>query len=165
MPGAPAKTELEQAVFTACELIAFLKGQRGLVLVQLFNGFDRAQGQPIYQPLALHMFEEALAAPGVACMSSIAPGNSGLTGILYADREPFASYAAHLASFGCQANVVAGSEYYVLLIGRLLGYKTENILGYVATRWGHPASPETVAQVRRGYLGTCKLYVDVYACV
>jgi hypothetical protein len=64
----------------------------------------------------------------------------GLTGILYADREPFASWARHLASFGCQANAVAGSAYYKLLIGLLLGYKPENVLAYVAASGEQPSA-------------------------
>jgi hypothetical protein len=70
----------------------------------------------------------------------------GLTGIVYADREPFASWARHLASFGCQANAVAGSAYYKLLIGQLLGYKTDNVLAYVAAS-GEPVSAELQKQV------------------
>jgi hypothetical protein len=69
-----------------------------------------------------------------------------LTGIVYADREPFASWARHLASFGCQANTVAGSAYYKLLIGQMLGYKQENVLAYVASS-GEPASAELQKQV------------------
>ncbi|WIA17916.1 hypothetical protein OEZ85_009410 [Tetradesmus obliquus] len=145
-PGDPVKTQLQQAVFTAGELAAFLQGQRGIALVQLFNGWEPSKGQPIYNPLAIHMLEQALAAPGVAFISSVAPGGVGLTGILYADREPFASWAMHLASFGCQANAVAGSAYYKLLIGQLLGYKLEHVLGYVASS-GEPASAQLQQQV------------------
>eukprot|EP00882_Tetradesmus_deserticola_P023574 GHRQ01025667.1.p1 GENE.GHRQ01025667.1~~GHRQ01025667.1.p1 ORF type:complete len:187 (+),score=47.30 GHRQ01025667.1:244-804(+) len=133
-------------MFTAGELAAFLQGQRGIVLVQLFNGWDPSKGQPLYNPLALLMMEQALSAAGVAHVSSVAPGGVGLTGILYADREPFASWAAHLASFGCQANTVAGSAYYKLLIGLLLGYQLENVLGYVAAS-GEPATAQLQQQV------------------
>ncbi|KAF8064601.1 AOX4 [Scenedesmus sp. PABB004] len=145
-PGGPIKSELQQAVFTAGELGALLAGQRGVVLVQAFNGWDAAMGQPLYNPLAITMLERAAAAPGVGCVSSVAPGGVGLTAILYADREPFASWARHLASFGCQSNVVAGSVYYKLLIGQLLGYKLENVLGYCAAS-GEPATPQLQAQV------------------
>jgi hypothetical protein len=106
------RSELEQALNTAGELSALLGGQRGLVLIQLFNGWDPAKGQPLYSPLAIHMLEQALAAPGIGHCCSVAPGGVGLTAILFANHEPFASYAAHLASFGCQANAVAGSAYY-----------------------------------------------------
>lgn len=101
-PGDPLKTDREQALFTAGELAAFTAGHRGVALVQLFNGWDRSKGQPMYSPFALEMLARALAAPGVAARASVAPGGAGLTAIVYADREPFASWAAHLASFGCQ---------------------------------------------------------------
>ena len=42
-------------------------------------------------------------------------------------QEPWSAWAKHLASFGCQANVVAGSPYYKMLIGRLCGYTEENV--------------------------------------
>jgi hypothetical protein len=58
--------------------------------------------QPVYTPFALPLLERALAAPGVGFVGSVAPGGAGLTAVLHADREPFASWAAHLASFGCQ---------------------------------------------------------------
>eukprot|EP00878_Enallax_costatus_P009352 GHUV01009774.1.p1 GENE.GHUV01009774.1~~GHUV01009774.1.p1 ORF type:complete len:377 (+),score=87.89 GHUV01009774.1:500-1630(+) len=147
-PGDPIKTAVQQAVFTAGELAALLAGQRGVTMVQLWNGWDPTKGQPIYNPLAITMLEKVLTAPGISCCSSVAPGGVGLTGIVYADREPFASWALHLASFGCQANVVAGSSYYKLLIGQLLGYKLENVLGYVAAS-GEPASPALQQQVAR----------------
>jgi len=145
-PGDPIKTDLQQALFTAGELAAFLAGQRGLALVQLWNGWDPSKGQPLYNPCAITMLERVLAAPGVGYLSSMAPGGVGLTGIVYADREPFASWARHLASFGCQANAVAGSAYYKLLIGQLLGYKPDNVLAYVAAS-GEPASQELQQQV------------------
>ena len=94
-----------------------MAGQRGLVLVQLWNGWDPAKGQPLLDsPLALHMLEVALAARGVAALSSVAPGGVGLTGVVFANREPFAAWAAHLASFGCQSNAVAGSAYYKVCV-------------------------------------------------
>lgn len=117
--------------------------------VQLWNGWDASRGQPVYTPFALTMLERALAAPGVAARSSVAPGGVGLTAVLYADREPFVSWAAHLVSFGCQANVVAGSAYYKLLIGLLLGYSEANVVGYVSASEGAPPSAELQKQVCR----------------
>lgn len=145
-PGDPIKTDLQQAIFTAGEIAALLLGQRGLVLVQMFNGWDPSKGQPLYNPFTLHTLERALSAPGVGFRSSVAPGGVGLTAVLYADREPYASWAEHLCSFGCQANIVAGSAYYKLLIGQLLGYKLENVLGYMAAS-GEPASAQLQQQV------------------
>lgn len=54
-------------------------------------------------------------------------GGLGLTAILSGKAEPYRSWAAHLASFGAQAALIADSPYYKLLIGRVLGYKEENI--------------------------------------
>lgn len=42
--------------------------------------------------------------------------------------------------------MVAGSTYYKLLTGLLLGYKPENVLGYIAAS-GIPASAEVQQQV------------------
>ena len=50
-------------------------------------------------------------------------GGIGLTAVVYVDREPWNKWGPHLASFGFQANAVAGSPYYRLLCGLLLGYK------------------------------------------
>ena len=96
------QTPLENALLPAGELAALLAGRRGVALLQLFNGWDRSKGQPVYTPFALTLLERALAAPGVGVVPSVAPRGAGLTAVLYADREPFASYARHLASFGCQ---------------------------------------------------------------
>lgn len=52
--------------------------------MQLWNGWDASKGQPIYNPLALHMLERVLEAPGVGHCSSVAPGGVGLTAVLYA---------------------------------------------------------------------------------
>jgi hypothetical protein len=77
-PGDPIKTDLQQAMFTAGELAALLSGQRGIALVQLWNGWDASKGQPLYNPCAIAMLERVLAAPGVACCSSMAPGGEQL---------------------------------------------------------------------------------------
>jgi len=56
------------------------------------------------------------------------------------------AHSTHAYTNTPQANVIAGSDYYKLLIGQLLGYKTENVLGYVAAS-GFPASKEVQQQV------------------
>lgn len=74
-------------MFTAGELAALLSGQRGIGLVQLWNGWDASKGQPLYNPCAIAMLERVLAAPGVACCSSMAPG--GETCILRPGQKGF----------------------------------------------------------------------------
>ncbi len=90
-----------------------------MVIVQLWNGFEPARGQPLYDPFVVHLVEAALRHPGIKATTSVAPGGVGLTAVLYADREPWSAWGPHLASFGCQANAVAGSAYYKVLIGEL----------------------------------------------
>jgi hypothetical protein len=58
-------------------------------------------------------------------------GGLGLTAILCAKAEPWRAWGAHLAGFGAQAALVADSAYYKLLIGRMLGYKEENIRHHI----------------------------------
>jgi hypothetical protein len=61
-------------------------------------------------------------------------GGLGLTAILCAKAEPWRAWGAHLAGFGAQAALVADSAYYKLLIGRMLGYKEENIHHHIQVR-------------------------------
>lgn len=77
-PGDPIKSDLQQGLFTAGELAALLAGQRGIALVQLWNGWDASKGQPLYNPCAITMLERVLAAPGVAYCSSLAPGGESV---------------------------------------------------------------------------------------
>ncbi|PNH08246.1 hypothetical protein TSOC_005248 [Tetrabaena socialis] len=119
--------------------------KRGVVIVQLWNGFDPSKGQPLYEPWVVQLLEAALATPGVRYTASLAPGGLGLSAVLWADREPWSAWGPHLASFGCQANTVAGSPYYKVLIGKILGYKDDNIYGYVRAVGGG-LTPAVVAQ-------------------
>lgn len=145
-PGAPEKTPLQSCTLTAGELVSLLTGQRGVVIVQLWNGFEPARGQPLYDPFVVHLVEAALRHPGIRAVTSVAPGGVGLTAVLYADREPWSAWGPHLASFGCQANAVAGSAYYKVLIGKILGYSDANIAAYVRSVGGG-YTPAVVAQV------------------
>ncbi|EFJ46671.1 hypothetical protein VOLCADRAFT_92874 [Volvox carteri f. nagariensis] len=202
-PGAPPKTDLQSLTLTAGELVSLMQGKRGVVIVQLWNGFDRSRGQPLYDPWVVDLIEAALRTPGVRALPSVAPGGVGLTAVLFADKEPWSAWGPHLASFGCQptaqpqfvrgtltppyiagvcstrpwfvlteppssplgavprifpshprtaaqssgaANTVAGSAYYKVLIGKILGYSDENIYGYVRSVGGG-LTPAVIAQV------------------
>ncbi|GLI69440.1 hypothetical protein VaNZ11_014052, partial [Volvox africanus] len=145
-PGAPEKTAVQSLTLTAGELVSLMQGKRGVVIVQLWNGFDRSRGQPVYDPWVIDLLEAALRTPGVRAMPSVAPGCVGLTAVLFADKAPWNVWGPHLASFGCQANTVAGSAYYKVLIGKILGYNDENIYGY-ARSVGGGLTPDVVSQV------------------
>jgi len=58
----------------------------------------------------------------------------GLTLITATKKQPHRAWAQHLAGFGAQASIVAGSPYYKLLIGRVCGYKEPNILHHINVR-------------------------------
>ncbi|GIL74705.1 hypothetical protein Vretimale_2339 [Volvox reticuliferus] len=145
-PGAPEKTAMQSLTLTAGELVSLMQGKRGVVIVQLWNGFDRSRGQPVYDPWVVDLLEAALRTPGVRAVPSVAPGGVGLTAVLFADKEPWNVWGPHLASFGCQANAVAGSAYYKVLIGKILGYSDENIYGYVRSVGGG-LTPDVISQV------------------
>ena len=49
--------------------------------------------------------------------------------------------AKHLASFGAQAALVAGSPYYQYLVGRVLGYREANIDAHVRSSGGRLTAP------------------------
>ena len=59
-----------------------------------------------------------------------------MTATAHANAAPWAQRAAHLASFGAQAALVAGSPYYQLLVGTILGYTRENVDAHVAEKGG-----------------------------
>mmetsp|Transcript_14022 Transcript_14022/g.30350 ORF Transcript_14022/g.30350 Transcript_14022/m.30350 type:complete len:369 (-) Transcript_14022:363-1469(-) len=145
-PGAPEKTEVQAQTLTAGELLALEQGQRGVVIVQLWNGWDPSRGQPLTQPYVLQLLLRLISTPGIKYLTSTAPGGVGLTAVLYADKEPWSKWAQHLASFGCQANTVAGSPYYKLLIGRMLGYSEDNVVNYVRSTGGG-LTPQVMSQV------------------
>lgn len=110
-PNDPPLTELQTALLNAGELLSLLQGKRGVALVQLHVGWDAKAGQPVLRPLTLTVLEQALAAPGVRVQLVPTPGNPklGLTAVVYADKEPWSSWAAFLAGFGCQVLLSLGA--------------------------------------------------------
>eukprot|EP00195_Chlamydomonas_chlamydogama_P007386 CAMPEP_0202904644 /NCGR_PEP_ID=MMETSP1392-20130828/30463_1 /ASSEMBLY_ACC=CAM_ASM_000868 /TAXON_ID=225041 /ORGANISM="Chlamydomonas chlamydogama, Strain SAG 11-48b" /LENGTH=321 /DNA_ID=CAMNT_0049592387 /DNA_START=167 /DNA_END=1135 /DNA_ORIENTATION=+ len=135
---------------SAGELLALLTGQRGVAMVQLHVGWDSGAPQPVHNPLVIPLLRQAVTNPDLCVAMSSAQGGLGLTAMLSAKKEPFKSWAAHLASFGAQAALVADSPYYKLLIGRVLGYKEEHIIAHIQSSNG-PGQPskEVVAAVER----------------
>jgi hypothetical protein len=151
-PGAREKTPIESETMTAGELICLLTGSRGISTVQVYNGWDSSKGQPLYQPWVLELVERCLVHPDLAALISTAPSDKdeilGLTLILYVNKEPFSSYAKGLAAFGFQSNIVAGSAFFKLLCGILLGYKEENCRSYVkSTSPPGSLTPALITQV------------------
>ena len=66
---------------------------------------------------------EAAGDAGIAATMVPIPGqpvSKGLTALLHSSTAPYPQHAEHLASFGAQAALVAGSPYYQLLVGLIL---------------------------------------------
>ena len=74
--------------------------------------------------------------------------DKGLTATAHAEKSPWKERAAHLASFGAQAALVAGSPYYQLLVGSILGYAPRNIEAHVVEKGG-AISPAVAAEAER----------------
>ncbi|GLC60405.1 hypothetical protein PLESTB_001608700 [Pleodorina starrii] len=167
-PSDPPASDDARALFTAGELACLLEGRRGVVLLQLHVGWDAHDRVPPYgpyKPLSLRLLREALERPDIVsyCSSAPVPGAAGaaaaagnpaygLTMVLCADKEPYRSWGAHVASFGCQAALEAQSPYYKLLIGRILGYRPDNIAHYIQEKHGRAPSGEVVAAVEQQLL-------------
>ena len=147
--GAPAEfvetDPKRQATNNAGELLALLEGHRGVVMTQLWAGWEDSDSQqPVDAPFALRALRECAGDARVAIVPASVPGmpaRKGLTAIMSAAESPFLEQAKHLASFGAQAALVAGSPYYQYLVGRVLGYTEANIDAHVRSRGGRLTAP------------------------
>lgn len=126
----------QQALLTAGELIAFLTGLRGVVLLQLnakWEGISPAE-QPLLRPFALQLLALASRDKEVVTFESIISEGVASSVVLSAKKQPFRAWATHLAQNRVQAALVADSPYYKLLIGRILGYKLGNIQHHIGAQ-------------------------------
>jgi hypothetical protein len=147
-PGDAPLAGYDSATLCAGELLALLAGARGVAMVQLAVSWGSSSPLPAHNPFVLELLARAAANPEIVAHMSRAPGGLGLSAILSAKREPFRAWAAHLASFGAQAALVADAPYYKVLIGRVLGYAPANVAHHVAaTSGGAPPSPQVLAAV------------------
>jgi hypothetical protein len=133
-PGAPPMTPRQQATLNAGEILSTLAGHRGVVMTQLWAGWDgddvlecNETLQPVDAPFVTRALQDAAqdAADGAIGIKAAAltgqPASVGLTALIYAVHAPYPERAQALASFGAQAALVAGSSYYQLLVGLILG--------------------------------------------
>lgn len=144
-PGFVETDPTRHATNNAGELLALLEGLRGVVMTQLWAGWeDDDTQQPIDAPFALRALRECASDTNILAVPAPVPGlpaRKGLTAILCADVSPYRERAKHLASFGAQAALVAGSPYYQYLVGRVLGYKEANIDAHVRSKGGRLTAP------------------------
>jgi len=143
------------ALLPAGELAALRSGERGVVLLQAFNGASSAPSD-VHAPYALRALEEAAGDDDVGVLLSVAQGADGdiegFTLVLYADKAPFDAYAGELCRMGVQAASTAQGAYYKALVGGLLGYSKEEVAAHVAQA-GEELSAEdevAVAEALRG---------------
>ena len=109
-----------------------------------WNGDEDPDGDAAAQPVDAPFVHRALRElageirtgdVGVSeCGISGAAMYKGLTATARAEKSPWKERAAHLASFGAQAALVAGSPYYQLLVGSILGYAPQNIEAHVVEK-------------------------------
>eukprot|EP00466_Bigelowiella_natans_P009994 jgi/Bigna1/80027/fgenesh1_pg.67_\ len=152
-PEDGAMTPLQSNLLSASELLALMNGLRGVVMIQLSALWGGDAENLIYRPFVTTLLRKiAEDESSFAIFTSPAPEELGLSAIICAPQQPYLNYAFHLASFGCQASVVAQSAYYKALVGSLLGYKRENIIHHILTNPNSqggepPPSPQRLEKV------------------
>ena len=103
-PDDPPLSPEQTALLTAGELLAFLRGRRGVAVLQLFKGWGEAgpEMQPLLRPFVLGLLCSAAEDKGAALLPSPAPGGLGASLLLAAKAQPFKARAEHLARIGVQ---------------------------------------------------------------
>ena len=130
-PG-DSPTELETVLLTAGEMLALLQGLRGITLVQTSLPLDMGGNNlPLLRPFVLTLLKLAVEDKDVVIVPSIVGNRDAQSVILSAKSQPYKQWSSFLASIGVQASLVAGSDYYKLLIGMMMGYKPENIKHHI----------------------------------
>jgi hypothetical protein len=139
----------QHATLNAGELLATLAGERGVAMCQLWAGWEDETDsphdvQPVDAPFVTRALRDAaldaLDAPstvGITCtpIAGMDPAK-GLTALVHSANSPFPERALHLKSFGAQAALVAGSPYYQMLVGVILGYDTRHVESHVSEKGG-----------------------------
>lgn len=159
--NAPPATPVTQATLNAGEILAFLHGARGVVMTQLWagwNGDEDPDGDAAAQPVDAPFVHRALREMAgeirtgdvgvLECGIAGAAMEKGVTATAHAAKSPWRERAAHLASFGAQAALVAGSPYYQLLVGSILGYAPRNVEAHVVEKGGR-ITPAVAAEAER----------------
>ena len=141
----------EQALLTAGELLALSEGFRGVALLQvaLLNSGSRLPLlRPFVFPLLKMLHEDG---KRVVMLPSKVEGARSL--VVSAKRQPFVAWARYLAGLGCQASLVADSDFYKVLIGRMMGYRLENVEHHVLETTGKGVDARVRAAVEAELAG------------
>eukprot|EP00890_Picochlorum_soloecismus_P003236 jgi/Picsp_1/3913/NSC_01425-R1_protein len=130
-PG-DSPTELETVLLTAGEMLALLQGLRGIALVQTMLPLEMGGNNlPLLRPFVLTILKLSVEDKDVVIVPSTVGNRDARSVILSAKSQPHKQWSLFLASIGVQASLVAGSDYYKLLVGMMMGYKPENIQHHI----------------------------------
>lgn len=136
-PNDEPLSHVDQSLLTAGELSALVHGDRGVALLQLSLPLDMGGSRlPLLRPYVFELLKSIEASKDVVLYPSKVPGGGASSLVIAAKRQPFASWGSYLSSFGAQASLVADSEFYKMIIGRIMGYKNENIEHHIISTGG-----------------------------
>ncbi|GAB5364345.1 hypothetical protein AAMO2058_000961700 [Amorphochlora amoebiformis] len=131
-PSNTVRSREQAALQCPGELIALQNRLRGVTMVQLAALWGvSVVDVPINRPYVTTLLRRIAEDKQLGILTSPAAGGLGLSALIFPLQEPFIKYSRHLASFGCQAAVVAQSSYYKALVGSALGYSKDSIVHHI----------------------------------
>ena len=134
-PTDPPPSELDNALLTSGEILAVLLEKRPMCLLQTALPIDIGGDRlPLLRPFVMRALKKAAESKSILITSSTAPGARSL--ILGWKKNPYKAWSAYLAEVGVQASLVAGSDFYKYIIGKMMGYKEENIQHHIESSGG-----------------------------
>ena len=127
----------DQSLLTAGELVALLEGQRGVALLQMcLPGDMGGKNLPLLRPFVCQILKRLAESKDVVMYPSTAAQGAAKSLVIAAKCQPYISWGKYLSSLGVQASLVADSEFYKYIIGKMMGYKDENIEHHIKSSGG-----------------------------
>lgn len=128
---------IDQSLLSAGELLALLQGDRGVALLQLSLPADMGGNRlPLLRPFIFEIMKQIDERKDIVVYPSKISGGVASSLVIAAKRQPFTSWAVYLSGLGVQASIVAQSEFYKMIIGRMMGYRIENIEHHIRSTGG-----------------------------
>ena len=127
----------DQSLLTAGELIALSQGQRGVALLQMcLPGDMGGKSLPLLRPFVFRTLKMLKESKDVVIYPSSAAQGAAKSLVIAAKCQPYIAWGKYLSSLGVQASLVADSEFYKYIIGKMMGYKDENIEHHITSSGG-----------------------------
>lgn len=133
---------IDQSLLSAGELLSLMQGGRGVALLQLSLPAGMGGNRlPVLRPFIFDILKRMDEAKDIVIYPSKVPGGAASSLVIAAKRQPFTSWGVYLSGLGVQASIVAESEFYKMIIGRMMGYRIENIEHHIRSTGGslHPS--------------------------